>query len=133
MAEGMVELKCNVKFNYDRPIPWWFERYVQDEYMKLRNIACGELNGNYETWNSEFEFEKYDIPDDDELKDFGGTEYCEFIRKKQEPIIESVNKRYSDGAVKLYSTRECDIGAIVYSPFWKKEISRLYITIEPIE
>lgn len=31
MAEEMVELKYHVKFNYDRPIPWWFERYVQDE------------------------------------------------------------------------------------------------------
>ena len=62
-----------VKFNFDDKT---FERaleshvflkdYILKEFVRLRNIACDELNKHYEEWNTEFG--DHEVPEDDELK-----------------------------------------------------------------
>lgn len=134
--QEMIEIKCHVNFNYDRSVPAWLKKEANHDYMILRNLACEELNRHLEAWNEEFrniDNVSDDVSDDDELKDFGGTKYCEFIRNKQTPIIDEINRRYAHGIVKLYSTIECDVGGILFSPFTKKEIARFYITLELIK
>lgn len=89
----------------------FLKNIIQNEYVRLRNIACDALNPHYEEWNAEFG--DHDIPEDDELRDWGGTEYCNFIRSKQEVILQEVNKKYSKGIVELCSDEICDIGGII--------------------
>lgn len=84
---------------------------IKSEFVRLRNIACDELNQHYEEWNAEFG--DHDVPEDDELKNWGGTEYCNFIRSKQEPILQEVNRKHSKGIVELYSDEICDIGGVI--------------------
>lgn len=87
------------------------EELIKSEFVRLRNIACDELNQHYEEWNTEFG--DHDVPEDDELKNWGGTKYCNFIRSKQEPILQEVNKKHSKGIVELYSDEICDIGGVI--------------------
>ena len=87
------------------------EELIKSEFVRLRNIACDELNPHYEEWNTEFG--DHEVPEDDELKNWGGTEYCNFIRSKQEPILQAVNKKHSKGIVELYSDEICDIGGVI--------------------
>lgn len=91
----------------------FLKNMIESEYMRLRNIACDELNPHYEEWNTEFGFDKYSIPEDDELKDWGGTEYCNFIRSKQEPILQAINKKHSNGLVELCCDEICDICGLI--------------------
>lgn len=86
---------------------------IHSEYVRLRNIACEELNPHYEEWNKEFNLDKYSIPEDDELKEYGGTEYCNFIRSKQEPILQAINKKHSHGIVELCCDEICDICGLI--------------------
>lgn len=85
--------------------------YILKEFVRLRNIACDELNPHYEEWNTEFG--DHEVPEDDELKDWGGTEYCNFIRSKQDPILAAVNEKHSKGIIELYSDEICDIGGVI--------------------
>lgn len=87
------------------------EEYIKSEFVRLRNIACDELNPHYEEWNTEFG--DHDVPEDDELKEYGGTEYCNFIRSKQEPILQAINKKHSHGLVELCSDEICDICGLI--------------------
>ena len=117
-------------FHYDNDviklIPF-LKKAVEREYFALRHLAVRKLNGCYERWNNE-----YDGPDNvdesNELYDFGGTAYCDFIRKKQQPIIDDVNKSTDSKLVKLYSTEECDLGGVVT---WKGNvITRFFVTFK---
>lgn len=87
------------------------DKLITSEFMRLRNIACDKLNPHYEEWNAEFG--DHDVPEDDELKNWGGTEYCNFIRSKQEPILQEVNKKYAKGLIELYCDEICDIGGVI--------------------
>lgn len=91
----------------------FLKNIIQNEYVRLRNIACDELNPHYEEWNKEFDLDNYSIPEDDELKEWGGTEYCNFIRSKQEVILQEVNKKHAKGIVELCSDEICDIGGVI--------------------
>lgn len=86
---------------------------IQNEYVKLHNIACNELNPHYKEWNKEFNLDSYSIPDNDELKEYGGTEYCKFIRNKQEAILQAVNKKHSSGIIELCSDEICNIHGVI--------------------
>lgn len=90
--------------------------YILKEFVRLRNIACDELNKHYEEWNAEFG--DHDVPEDDELKNWGGTEYCNFIRSKQEPILKAVNEKHArNSIIELYSDEICDIGGIIRAKY----------------
>ena len=102
---------------------------IKSEYIYLRNIACDEINLHLKEWNEEFE--KLGYPDrskDDELYDFGGTKYCDFIREKQGAIIESVNERYAT-IVHLCTSKVCDIeGEVIVNG---KSLTKLNVTLKP--
>lgn len=107
-------MNYKVVFNYETEdnmlhIPS-LKNVIESEYVKLRNIACDRLNDCYEKWNNEFDGPA--IEADDELAYCGGTAYCNYIRSKQQPILDEVNEHHSR-LVKLYSTKECDIGGII--------------------
>ena len=91
----------------------FLREYFKHEYMRLRNIACEELNPHYDEWNKEFNFDAYTIPDDDKLKEFGGTKYCNFIRSKTDPILQRINEKYAGELVELYCDEICDIGGVI--------------------
>ena len=84
-----------------------FTPVIQPEFMRLRNLAADALNPHYEKWNAEFG--DRDIPEDDELKDYGGTEYCRFIQSKTEPILQQINKKHGRKFVELCAGEYGDI------------------------
>lgn len=129
----MAYFTANVKFNYSKPIPFWMKPDVQREYIRLRRLAVDELNQHYSEWNDEYTaMNPAEIVDpDDELKDFGGTNYCRFLNNKQQPIIDEINRKYASGRVRLYPTKECDLGASIHGRN-NKQISTVYITLTDI-
>ena len=120
-----------VTFNYDTRLPDWVKPKVEEEYMRLRNLACEVLNAHYEEWNAEFDLDTNDVPDDDPLKDFGGTAYCDFIRKKQAPIISEINKTEANWLVKIFPGKTCDIEGMLLSSIRHRCLSKFYITLKP--
>lgn len=124
---------ANVKFNYSKPIPFWMRPAVEREYLRLRRLACDALNPYYEEWNKEYEtLHPAEIVDpDDELKDFGGTEYCRFLNNKQQPIFDEINRKHATDRIRLYPTKECDIGASIHGRN-NKQISTVYITLSNV-
>lgn len=127
-----METKYKAIFHFDNPL---FElladtytlNAVKAEYCRLRRIACDELNPHYDEWNSEFG--PHTTKEDDELSWAGGTEYCNFIRSKQEPILNAINAREAT-FVKLRSLEACDIGGIVQHG--GEVLTTFYITIKPV-
>lgn len=126
----MAHFTANVKFNYSKPIPFWMRPGVEREYLRLRSLACDELNPLYSEWNAEYNASHPDevIDYDDPMEDFGGAKYCRFINNKQQPIIDEINRKYATNRVRLYPTKECDIGASIHGHN-NKQISTLYITL----
>lgn len=112
-----METMYKAIFHFDNPL---FElladtytlNAVKAEYCRLRSIACDELNPHYDEWNKEFE-----------------QEYCNFIRSKQEPILNAINAREAT-FVKLKSMEACDIGGIVQHG--GEVLTSFYITIKPV-
>ena len=68
-----------------------FKSILVQDFLKKREMLVDLLNPNYERWNAEFDQLGIKVEDDDPLKDFGGTEYCKFIRSKQEAFADIVN------------------------------------------
>lgn len=119
----MNTFKFTIKLNFDDKA---FEKalesrkfltdYILSEFVRLRNIACDELNKHYEEWNAEFG--DHNVPEDDELKKWGGTEYCNFIRSKQDPILKAVNEKHArNSIIELYSDEICDIGGTIKAKY----------------
>lgn len=126
----MGHFTANVKFNYSKPIPFWMRPAVEREYLRLRSLACDELNPHYSEWNAEYSASHPDevVDHDDPMEEFGGAEYCNFLNSKQQPIIDEINRKYATGRVRLYPTKECDIGASIHGR-GNKQISTLYIML----
>lgn len=127
------EMYYVVQFHYDNPLFELFmdsnlKNKIEAEYSRLRSIACERINPNYERWNSEFDGPEPDA--DDELADFGGAAYCEFIRSKQDKILNKINLKEAT-FVKLRSTKECDIGGeVVHKGI---TLTTFYITLKPYD
>lgn len=102
------------------------------DFVRLRDIACNKLNPHYEEWNDEFNnILTKTVDPDDPLADYGGTEYCEFIRSKQMEIIEKINKRYAKRYIKLDTDLNggCDIiGVAIKNPKLK-----MHLVLYPID
>lgn len=81
-----------LKFNFNKEAPNWLKETMQKEFMMLRPYACKALNPKYDKWNEEFG--DTNVSDDDELADYGGSEYCKFICKKSRKVLEKVNKKH---------------------------------------
>lgn len=124
---------ANVKFNYSKPIPFWMRPGVEREYLRLRSLACDELNPLYSEWNAEYNASHPDevIDYDDPMEDFGGAEYCSFINSKQQPIIDEINRKHANNRVRLCAMDSCDLAASIYGR-GNKQISTVYITLSNI-
>lgn len=125
----IMNMTFYVEFNYDKPILNPFTRHrVEKAYMDLRHqlIEFMEARECYKRWNTEFDAFHPDPPadDDDPMKDWGGTEYCDYIRKRQKPIFEIINNLNPYSIVKLEPTNECDIGGVYKD-------NHFYITLKP--
>lgn len=124
---------ANVKFNYSRPIPFWMRPSVEREYLRLRSLACDELNQHYSEWNAEYSASHPDevVDHDDPMEEFGGAEYCGFLNSKQQPIIDEINRKHANNRVRLCAMDSCDLGCIILGRF-DTEISRMHITLSDI-
>ena len=61
--------------------------------------ACEALNPNFEKWNTEYSGPE--ASQDDELADYGGTAYCEYITAKEREVLKRVNKEHPSLIIKL--------------------------------
>ena len=91
------------------PMPKFAVNIFAKEYMRKRNAACDCLNPFYESWNSEYTGTE---PDDDIYSE-KSREYNEYIRAKQEPILELINRVYDSKLVKLHSDEICDLVGVL--------------------
>lgn len=99
------------EFIFNKKVSGCVRNIIVAEFVRKRNEVCELLNPNYEKWNAEFN--ALDIPnmENDPLEDYGGTEYCKFIRQKQTEVInayEESNNRMDYG-VKIRSDKTCDL------------------------
>lgn len=86
-------------FVFNKKLPEVIKDIISREFMRLRPFAVESLNANYGKWNDE-----YDGPiasDNDPLKDYGGTAYCEYICQKSRMVLEKVNRNHPSAFVKL--------------------------------
>lgn len=88
-------------YSFSKKIAPWNQRKMKKEYFRLRNIAVPRLNALFPKWNAEFEERKIHRRDDDPLYEYGGTEYCDFIRKKERHILVDVNSVHATRGVYL--------------------------------
>lgn len=96
----------NVEFVFNRTgLPEFVKNIMIDEYTKLRHAACDQLNAKYEEWNEEWTGE---FPGEDIYSE-KGRPYHEFIRSKQEPILEDINRRYHTIMTEIHSDEVCDL------------------------
>lgn len=94
-------LNYAVCFNYSEKIPQEVKDYVEEEFVKVRNIAIDLLNPHYEEWNAEY---------DDVVNGADDKKYNAFIRTKQNEILNEVNNHICrKSLVKLYSDEYCDL------------------------
>lgn len=129
----MAHFTANVEFNYSKPIPFWMRPAVEREYLRLRNLACAELNQHYGEWNAEYSalYPEEIVDLNDPMEEFGGTEYCRFLNNKQQPIIDEINRKHADKRVRLYAVDNCVLGCIILGRFGR-EISRMHMTLSNI-
>ena len=78
-------------FMFSKEISNFRKEIAKSQFVMARKIAVEELNPKYEEWNNNFE--TTEIPEDDELKDYGGTKYCKYIQKKIRGVLKQVNKK----------------------------------------
>lgn len=128
MAEIFNEYR--VVFHYNRKVSGLLKPFIEAEYVRLRNIAIDIINPKLDEWNADFPFATTVVKDDDPLKYAGGTDYCNYIFKKQAPIIADVNQKHARGLVKLYCDKDCEIKGVYRS---KKHVTTVYITLEPVK
>lgn len=115
------EVYYRAKFIFSKRLPRFIEKSISSEYLRLREYAVQELNPCFPKWNSEFTEPK--ASEDDELAEYGGTAYCEYIREKMRVILEQVNKNHPSKIIKLDTD---EIGDIIA----KTRIGNITMTLE---
>lgn len=90
----MITEYC-AKFVFSKELPELLKRVLIADFYNLYNKAVEELNKHYEEWNNEFaslsSFKG--VSENDPLKDYGGSEYCKFLARKQQKILDVVNNK----------------------------------------
>lgn len=109
----MKTMLYTAKFMWDdnREMSTWMRNIIEPIFFKLRGFAVDALNPHYAEWNEEFG--DINAPDDDPLKDYGGTEYCKFIQSKTQAVLDTVNKTHKAKAVRLVAGEYGDIEGLV--------------------
>lgn len=95
----MKTVCCQVEFIFSKKLPRFIEKSISSEYLRLREYAIQELNQYLWKWNSEFTGPE--ASEDDRLAKYGGTAYCEYIRKKILTVLEEVNQKHPSYIIKL--------------------------------
>lgn len=75
----MITEYC-AKFVFSKELPELLKRVLIADFYNLYNKAVEELNKHYEEWNTEY-YAKF----------VSGSEYCKFIARKQQKILDVVN------------------------------------------
>lgn len=129
----MAYFTANAKFNYSKPIPFWMRPGVEREYLRLRSLAFDAINPHYSEWNAEYNASHPDevVNQDDPMEEFGGSEYCQFLNSKQQPIIDEINRKHANNRVRLCAMDSCGLGCVILGRF-DTEISRMYIILNNI-
>lgn len=94
-----------VEFVFNRKLPQYIKNIMIKEYLKLRGMACDRLNSQYEKWNNEWTGE---FPGEDIYSEKGRA-YHEFIRSRQEPILEEINRVTRTIMTEIHSDEVCDL------------------------
>lgn len=97
----MDRMLYQAKFVFSKEMPKFVENFISKQFMNLREYGCRALNPHYEEWNAEFNSVPHKIDENDELKDWGGKEYLDFITKKERKVLAQVNKEHPLGLVEL--------------------------------
>lgn len=89
----ITETEYYAKFVFSKELPESLKRVFIADFYNLYNKAVEELNKHYEEWNNEFDSLSSfkGVSENDPLKDYGGSEYCKFIARKQQKILDVVN------------------------------------------
>lgn len=95
------------------------------DFVRKREMLVDMLNPMYEIWNNEFNETDHEIIENDPLEDYGGTAYCNFIRKKQETCLAMVNSL--PGRVSLAVDETCDIYGKI-----KNSDNEIYLTLKEV-
>lgn len=122
---GEHKILCKVHYNFSKKVMPWTKRRMKSEYFRLRSIAVEELNKYFEKWNEEFG--PVSPKENDPLKEYGGSEYCNFIRKKERLILSRINSKEANKGIFLDADEIGDLIAIN----WKKCV--LTVNIEFIK
>lgn len=105
----MTETLYCPKFIFSKEISEFRQEVAKQVFMMLRHFAVEALNPRYEEWNANFE--NVEVPEDDELKDYGGTKYCKYIQEKSREVLKEVNVRLIMSTWKFDSD---EIGDIIF-------------------
>lgn len=118
-------LNYAVCFNYSEEIPQEVKDYVEEEFVKVRNIAIDLLNPHYEEWNAEY---------DDVVNGEDDKKYNAFIRTKQNEILNEVNNHICrKSLVKLYSDEHCDlVGVFRIARRRRVKTVKMHMSLKPM-
>lgn len=101
---------CKAYYYFSKKVMPWTKKKMISEYFRLRNIAVKELNEHFDEWNKEFG--PISVKEDDPLKEYGGSEYCNFIRKKERLILSRINSKEAKRGIFLDADEIGDIIAM---------------------
>ena len=76
-------------FVFNKTVPTFIKNKIVDEFVRLREYAVDICNPKFEQWNAEYTGPE--VREDDPLANFGGTDYCNYIRKKLQRICNFIN------------------------------------------
>lgn len=109
---GTRSMLFKAYYIFSKKVFQWERNKMEREYFRLRKIAVLKLNEHYSEWNSDFEKLDIQIREDDPLKEYGGSEYCKYIRNKQKSILEDINRKHAKYGVRLDSDEIGDLIAV---------------------
>ena len=114
-------------FTFSKEISDFRKEYAIGIFMHIRPYAVKELNPRYDEWNRNFEHSE--IPEDDELKEYGGTKYCKYIQEKTREVLEKeINKCLIFNTWKF----DCDeIGDIILRHKFDKDLT-MTLELKPV-
>lgn len=110
-----------VEFHYDGFVLPAEKRLVERAYMIMRNEAVELINPHLEEWNNEYGT----IEDQDD--------YNRFIAKKEQKILNDVNRRLKGSPVTLMAREEDGDIVGVFTEAMTKRQRTMFMTLKPIE
>ena len=122
----MNNMKLVAEFNYSNPamafIPQKSKNAIESCFVKLYNEACNRINPCYEKWNADFD-----------IRNHSEEEYNDYIRSKQQPVIDQINKEMASNLpVKLCAMDQATILGMIVNDAGKV-LTTFYFTLKPIK